>query len=70
MVGDPRLLAELDGTSDRQVIKGGSYPLHPVTSSSDIVQTTSVNLPRHHTAPWIGAPNTDIRSGPSGRAPF
>ncbi len=45
ITGDPRLLAEFDGTSDRWVIKGGSYPLHLATSSSDIVQTTSVTLP-------------------------
>ncbi len=48
---DPRLLAEFDGTSDRWVIKGGRYPLYLATSSSDIVQTTSVDLPGTTLAP-------------------
>lgn len=39
ITGDPRLLAEFDGSADRWVIKAGRYPFRLATSSSSIVQT-------------------------------
>ncbi len=48
---DPRLLAEFDGTADRWVMKAGRYPLFLATSSSDVVQTGSIDLPGGTLAP-------------------
>ncbi len=49
--GDPRLLAEFDNAADCWVIKGGSYPLYLATSSSDVVQATTLDLPDATLAP-------------------
>ncbi len=51
IAGDPRLLAEFDGRSDRWVIKGGRYPFRLATSSADIVQTVSATLSSRTLAP-------------------